>query len=97
MEKHFQVIAFTNIFNLNIFISLFIISELLTVCWNNGKPYQPIYGVQAKSEILNPTLEPVYAVLRELLDELRLLFPDDYVHLGNDEVYYECWYVKFKY
>jgi hexosaminidase len=62
--------------------------EFLTVCWNDGKPYEAIYGVQGKSEIFNPTVETMYPVLKDLLGEIKDLFVDDYIHLGNDEVYY---------
>jgi hexosaminidase len=65
--------------------------ELITVCWNNGKPYQGIYSVQAKAEIFNPTIEELYPIVENVLNEFKDLFPDEYVHLGNDEVYYECW------
>lgn len=65
--------------------------EFLTVCWHNGKPYQPIYGVQGKAEIFNPSFEPMYPVLESVLEEFKELFVDDYIHLGNDEVYYDCW------
>lgn len=65
--------------------------EFITVCWKDGKPYQPIFGVQGAAEIINPTNEYVYPVLRDILTEFRDLFPDEYIHLGNDEVYYECW------
>jgi hexosaminidase len=67
------------------------LKELLTVCWNDGKPYESIYSVQAKSEILNPTVESLYPVLENIFAEFKQLFPDEYIHLGNDEVYYECW------
>jgi hexosaminidase len=63
----------------------------LTVCWNDGKPYQSIYSVQAESEILNPTVESLYPIIKNILAEFKLLFPDEYIHLGMDEVYYECW------
>lgn len=65
--------------------------ELLTVCWNNGLPNQAIYGVQAAKEILNPTLNELYPILKEVLSEIKDIFPDEFVHLGNDEVYYDCW------
>ena len=64
----------------------------MTICWNNGKPYQAIYSVQAEAEILNPTLEGLYPVLRDILSEFKDVFVDDYIHLGLDEVYYDCWY-----
>lgn len=71
--------------------NLIVFLEFLTVCWHNGKPYQPIYGVQGKAEIFNPSFEPMYPVLESVLEEFKELFVDDYIHLGNDEVYYDCW------
>jgi hypothetical protein len=65
--------------------------EFITVCWKDGKPYQAIYSVQGQAEILNPTLESLYPVLRDVLNEFKSIFPDEYIHLGNDEVYYDCW------
>jgi len=40
---------------------------------------------------LNPTLEELYPLLNEYLKEFNSLFVDEYIHLGNDEVYYDCW------
>ena len=65
--------------------------EFITVCWNEGKPYQAIYSVQGKSEIFNPTLEDLYPLLETILGEFKSVFQDEYIHLGNDEVYYDCW------
>ena len=65
---------------------------MLVSCFqNDGKPYQPIYSIQAAAEILNPTEEAVYPILQDILSELKDVFKDDYIHLGNDEVYYACW------
>ncbi len=65
--------------------------EFITTCWKDGKPNQAIYSVQAEREIFNPTNEQLYPVLTEFLTELKSVFKDEYIHLGNDEVYYECW------
>jgi hexosaminidase len=63
----------------------------MTVCWNNGKPYQPIYSVQGEIENLNPINQKLYPFLKDVLGEFANLFVDDYIHLGMDEVYYACW------
>ena len=47
--------------------------------------------MQGQAEILNPTLEGLYPILRDVLSEMKEVFVDDYIHLGNDEVYYDCW------
>lgn len=57
--------------------------DLMTICWNNGKPFEAIYSVQGKVENLDPTNERVYQVWDQLLGEAGRLFVDDYVHLGN--------------
>jgi len=65
--------------------------QFITVCWKDGKPYQAIYSIQGEAEILNPTLEGLYPVLKNIIAEFKEVFPDEYIHLGNDEVYYDCW------
>lgn len=56
-----------------------------------GEPYTGVYGVHGNYEILNPTVEETFTYVLDLLLEMRNLFPDEYVHLGMDEVYYACW------
>lgn len=41
---------------------------------------------------LDPTRERTYAFIAELLDEVCGLFPDDYVHIGGDEVHPKAWH-----
>jgi N-acetyl-beta-hexosaminidase len=64
--------------------------EFITVCWKDEKPYQAIYSIQAESEIFNPTIDELYPFVKNILTEFKDVFVDDYIHLGNDEVYYEC-------
>ncbi|CAH8430922.1 unnamed protein product [Dicrocoelium dendriticum] len=40
---------------------------------------------------LNPFANETFAFLKALLEEIVDLFPDEYVHLGGDEVEPECW------
>jgi len=40
---------------------------------------------------LNPIEESVYAMLDDLLEEVCTVFPDEYVHIGGDEVHPEWW------
>lgn len=40
---------------------------------------------------LDPTLVKTYDVIEDLLLELTAIFPDQYLHVGGDEVKYGCW------
>ncbi len=57
--------------------------ELLTVCWNDGKPYQPIYGRQGAMEVFNPSEPRVYSTMDAVLREVKDRFPSNYIHLGR--------------
>lgn len=72
-------------------IFFLIFKEFITVCYSDGKPYQAIYSVQGEAEIFNPTLEALYPLVKDVLSEFKQVFVDEYIHLGMDEVYYECW------
>jgi hypothetical protein len=59
--------------------------ELLTPCWSDGKPYQPIYGVQADMETFNPSEPRVFSTMNALLREVKDRFPSNYIHLGKNK------------
>mmetsp|Transcript_23820 Transcript_23820/g.34929 ORF Transcript_23820/g.34929 Transcript_23820/m.34929 type:complete len:608 (+) Transcript_23820:49-1872(+) len=40
---------------------------------------------------LDPTVELTYDTIRGLFTELAVLFPDQFFHIGGDEVKYGCW------
>lgn len=40
---------------------------------------------------LDPTNEFTYTVVESILGELADLFPDQYLHVGGDELIYPCW------
>uniref|UniRef100_A0A1L8DQZ7 Beta-hexosaminidase n=1 Tax=Nyssomyia neivai TaxID=330878 RepID=A0A1L8DQZ7_9DIPT len=56
--------------------------ELLTMCY---PPYTDKLGP------INPTKSIVYDFLKELFGEVSQVFPEQYFHLGGDEVGFECW------
>ena len=42
---------------------------------------------------INPILESTYTFLEALYKEISSVFPDQYLHLGGDEVSFYCWLV----
>lgn len=44
-----------------------------------------------KAAAMNPTLETTYEFLDTFLQEMTQLFPDEYLHIGGDEVNPEAW------
>lgn len=56
--------------------------EILTACEGDLKGY---YGP------IDPTNEQVYAFLEKFFREIVQVFPDKYLHLGGDEVDFDCW------
>ena len=61
--------------------------ELLTQCCDEqGMP-------NGQLGPLNPTRNSTYNALWLLLREAAQLFPDTYLHLGGDEVPFDCWQV----
>jgi len=66
-------------------------SYLITPCWGKGKPFTANYTAHGTAEIINPMEEKVYVFMKKMFQEVYKVFPDPYVHLGMDEVYYDCW------
>ena len=60
--------------------------ELLTPCWSGDGP-------SGELGPLNPAKNATYEALWSLLRETASLFPDSYLHLGGDEVPFDCWQV----
>ncbi|KAF7401317.1 hypothetical protein HZH68_007137 [Vespula germanica] len=59
--------------------------ELLTKCYDStGNP-------NGKLGPINPIKPEVYEFMRNLFSEIVQVFPDQYVHLGGDEVPFDCW------
>lgn len=40
---------------------------------------------------INPTVNASYEFMEKLLTEIVEVFPDNYIHIGGDEVGFECW------
>jgi hexosaminidase len=67
-----------------------------TASWCKGVPSvcshtQPLDVNCAIWGVLNVASDATYALVEDLLDELLLLFPDELIHLGGDEVDTSCW------
>ncbi|GFS75635.1 beta-hexosaminidase subunit beta [Nephila pilipes] len=66
---------------------------LLTPCYGEGpeNPYTANHPEHAAAEMLNPMLNDTYRIFKMLVEEIKSVFVDEYIHLGMDEVYYACW------
>lgn len=62
------------------------VPKLLTPCYNGGV-LDGTYGP------VDPTRTQNFKFMKSLLEEVKTVFPDDYIHIGGDEVDYTCWQV----
>ncbi len=62
--------------------------EVLTECYSQDGQKTGALGP------LNPARNETYTFLWRLLREAAQVFPDTYVHLGGDEVPFDCWEVR---
>ncbi|XP_062984003.1 beta-hexosaminidase subunit beta [Elgaria multicarinata webbii] len=58
--------------------------DVLTPCYKGQHP-SGTYGP------VNPILNTTYDFMAKLFKEIGTVFPDDYIHLGGDEVDFTCW------
>ncbi|KAF0882439.1 HEXB hexosaminidase, partial [Crocuta crocuta] len=58
--------------------------DLLTPCYNERKQ-SGTFGP------INPILNSTYSFLFQFFKEVNMVFPDDFIHLGGDEVEFKCW------
>uniref|UniRef100_T1IVE0 Beta-hexosaminidase n=1 Tax=Strigamia maritima TaxID=126957 RepID=T1IVE0_STRMM len=66
--------------------------DIITPCYGDKKtPFTPNYTEFSAAEILNPMKEKTFTVMKTILEEVKTVFKDEYIHLGMDEVYYGCW------
>ena len=61
------------------------IPNLLTLCYGaDGKP-------DGTTGPFNPILDSTYTFLSKFYAEIKALFTDKFVHVGGDEVSFDCW------
>ncbi|XP_049269175.1 beta-hexosaminidase subunit alpha isoform X2 [Rhipicephalus sanguineus] len=58
--------------------------EILTSCYREMEPSGELGPI-------DPTTNATYAFLKELFAEVADVFPEQYIHLGGDEVDFRCW------
>ncbi|XP_076436775.1 beta-hexosaminidase subunit beta-like [Babylonia areolata] len=65
--------------------------ELLTPCWAEGHPNRAVHGSHAEAENMDPTRNSTFRFLHLLMQEVKDVFRDHFLHAGMDEAHYMCW------
>ena len=58
---------------------------LLTQCYDKNGVAENFFGP------INPLPAENYKFLTQFFKEIHRVFPDKYIHLGGDEVNFDCW------
>lgn len=60
------------------------VPKLLTPCYHGDK-------LSGKYGPIDPTRQANYKFVKTLFKEVTSVFKDSYMHLGGDEVSFDCW------